>query len=85
MSTLVQEKPDTSMQATAPPLLSEQLKLGRLDAVLTFWNFAARLDADGFVRVIDMADVMAASSALVVTSWTKDLSILTVLTGKCLR
>jgi NitT/TauT family transport system substrate-binding protein len=42
----------------APPLLSEQLKLGRLDGVLTFWNFAARLDAAGYQRLIDMADVM---------------------------
>lgn len=43
----------------APPLLSEQLKLGRIDAVLTFWNFAARLDAAGFRRLIDISDVMA--------------------------
>lgn len=42
----------------APPLLSEQLRLGRIDAVLTFWNFAARLDAEGFRRLIDIADVM---------------------------
>ena len=42
----------------APPLLSEQLRLGRIDAVLTFWNFAARLDAEGFKRLIDVADVM---------------------------
>lgn len=42
----------------APPLLSEQLKLGRIDGVLTFWNFAARLDAEGFRRLIDVADVM---------------------------
>ena len=44
----------------APPLLSEQLKLGRLDAVLTYWPFAARLDAAGFVRILDVADVMTA-------------------------
>jgi NitT/TauT family transport system substrate-binding protein len=43
----------------APPLLNEQLRLGRIDAVLTFWNFAARLDAEGFKRMIDVADVMA--------------------------
>jgi NitT/TauT family transport system substrate-binding protein len=42
----------------APPLLSEQLRLGRIDAILTFWNFAARLDAEGYRRLIDMADVM---------------------------
>ncbi len=43
----------------APPLLSEQLRLGRLDGVLTFWNFAARLDAAGYQPLIDMVDVMA--------------------------
>ncbi|PZQ11619.1 MAG: ABC transporter substrate-binding protein [Ancylobacter novellus] len=42
----------------APPLLSEQLRLGRIDAALTFWNFAARLDADGYRRLVDMAEVM---------------------------
>jgi NitT/TauT family transport system substrate-binding protein len=42
----------------APPLLSEQLRLGRLDGVLTFWNFAARLDAAGYQPLIDMIDVM---------------------------
>jgi NitT/TauT family transport system substrate-binding protein len=43
----------------APPLLSEQVRLGRIDAVLTYWNFAARLDAAGLRRVVDMADVVA--------------------------
>lgn len=42
----------------APPLLSEQLRLGRIDAVLTFWNFAARLDAEGYRRLIDVSEVM---------------------------
>lgn len=31
----------------APPLLTEQLLRGRLDAALVFWNFAARLEAEG--------------------------------------
>ncbi|HVI29190.1 ABC transporter substrate-binding protein [Hansschlegelia sp.] len=42
----------------APPLLSEQLRLGRVDAVLTYWNYAARLDAQGYRRLIDVSDVM---------------------------
>ncbi|WP_428978556.1 ABC transporter substrate-binding protein [Chenggangzhangella methanolivorans] len=42
----------------APPLLSEQLRLGRIDAALTFWNFAARLDAEGYRRLVDVAEVM---------------------------
>ncbi|SEF94836.1 ABC transporter substrate-binding protein [Marinobacterium lutimaris] len=31
----------------APPLLSRELEAGRLDALLTFWHFAARLEASG--------------------------------------
>jgi NitT/TauT family transport system substrate-binding protein len=43
----------------APPLLSEQLRLGRIEAALTFWNFAARLDAQGYKRLIDVSEIMA--------------------------
>lgn len=43
----------------AAPLVSEQLALGRVDAVLTFWPYAARLDARGFSRLLDMKDVVA--------------------------
>ncbi len=42
----------------APPLLNEQLKAGRLDAVLTNWNFAARLEADGYRRVISVKEAL---------------------------
>jgi len=42
----------------APPLLNEQLRSGRLDAVLTNWNFAARLEADGYRRVISVKDAL---------------------------
>ena len=42
----------------APPLLNEQLKAGRLDAVLTNWNFAARLEADGYRRVITVKEAL---------------------------
>jgi NitT/TauT family transport system substrate-binding protein len=47
-------------QFAAPPLLSQELAKGRLDAVLTFWPFAARLEAQGFRRLASMAEVMAA-------------------------
>ncbi|MBS7544922.1 ABC transporter substrate-binding protein [Ancylobacter oerskovii] len=43
----------------APPLINQQLPLGRIDAALTFWPFAARLDAQGFSRLLDMKDVVA--------------------------
>ena len=37
----------------APPLINEQIKQGRVDAVLTYWHFAARLEAQGFRQIID--------------------------------
>lgn len=42
----------------APPLLSEQLRLGRIDAVLTYWNYAARLEAEGYSKAFDVTDIM---------------------------
>jgi NitT/TauT family transport system substrate-binding protein len=42
----------------APPLIAEQLAAGRLDAVLTYWQFAARLEARGARRLIGMEEVM---------------------------
>lgn len=42
----------------APPLLNEQLRTGRLDAVLTFWPFAARLEAGGATRLFDVGDLV---------------------------
>jgi NitT/TauT family transport system substrate-binding protein len=44
----------------AAPLLSEQLRLGRIDAVLTLWQFAARLDAAGYSRLIDITEIVRA-------------------------
>ncbi len=37
----------------APPLLSQQLKNNNLDAILTYWHFAARLEAQGFPQLLD--------------------------------
>ena len=37
----------------APPLINEQLKQHRLDAALTYWHFAARLEAEGYRQLID--------------------------------
>lgn len=42
----------------APPLLGEQLAAGRLDAVLTYWQFAARLEAGGARRLLGMDEAM---------------------------
>jgi NitT/TauT family transport system substrate-binding protein len=40
----------------APPLLEAKLKQGELDAVLTFWNYAARLQAAGYRSLISVGD-----------------------------
>lgn len=37
----------------APPLLNQQLQQGKLDAALNYWNFAAKLEAQGFRRLLD--------------------------------
>ena len=36
----------------APPLLAEKARDGELDAVLNYWHFCARLEADGFRRLV---------------------------------
>ncbi len=43
-----------------PPLLAEQMAAGRLDAVLTYWPFAARAEAAGQRRVLAMEDAVEA-------------------------
>jgi NitT/TauT family transport system substrate-binding protein len=42
----------------APPLLSEELARGRLDAVLTYWHYAARLEAEGARPLLTVADII---------------------------
>ena len=37
----------------APPLINEQIKQNRVDAVLTYWHFAARLEGQGYRQIID--------------------------------
>lgn len=37
----------------APPLVNEQLKQGRVDAVLTYWHFAVGLESEGYRQIID--------------------------------
>src|SRR4029077_9196591 len=48
------------MSFGAPPLLSEALAAGRLDAVLTYWPFAAQLEARGMRRLLSIGDALAA-------------------------
>ncbi|ARN82701.1 ABC transporter substrate-binding protein [Methylocystis bryophila] len=59
----------------APPLLAEKAAQGEIDAVLEFWNFATDLEARGFRRAIDMAQVeraLGATSDPVVTGYVFD-------------
>lgn len=44
----------------APPLLGAKLQQGELDAVLTFWTFAARLEAAGCREAVAVADAAQA-------------------------
>ncbi|MBA2127704.1 ABC transporter substrate-binding protein [Hyphomicrobium methylovorum] len=42
----------------AAPLVTEEFRSGRLDAVLNFWTYAARLQAEGARQMLSMADVV---------------------------
>ncbi len=42
-----------------PPLLAEQMKAGRLDALLTYWPFAAKAEADGARSVLAIEDAVS--------------------------
>jgi NitT/TauT family transport system substrate-binding protein len=42
----------------AAPLITEETRSGRLDAVLNFWTYAARLQGDSYRTVIGMDDVL---------------------------
>lgn len=44
----------------APPLISEQIRAGRLDAALNYWHFAARLEAAGMRQLIGIDEVQRA-------------------------
>jgi NitT/TauT family transport system substrate-binding protein len=43
-----------------PPLLTEQMKAGRLDALLTYWPFAAKAEAAGARTVLTVEDAVSA-------------------------
>ncbi len=42
----------------AAPLVAEEVKNGRIDAVLNFWTYCARLTGNGFKTVISMDEVI---------------------------
>ena len=47
----------------APPLLAEKAAQGEVDAALEYWNFCADLEAQGFTRLVEIADVERALGA----------------------
>ena len=49
---------EADIQYGAPPLLNEVMQKGELDAVLNFWNFAARLQEEGLKTVITVPQVL---------------------------
>lgn len=42
----------------APPLLNQQLRQGRLDAVLTYWHYAAQLESQGYRILLDGGELV---------------------------
>lgn len=43
----------------SPPLLSEEFRNGRIDAVLNFWTYTARLIGEGHKRLVGMEEILA--------------------------
>jgi len=44
----------------AAPLLTEETRSGRLDAVLNFWTYAARMEGENYRTLLGMDDVLSA-------------------------
>ena len=42
----------------APPLLSQQMRQQRVDALLTYWHYAARMQAEGYRILMTGADIL---------------------------
>lgn len=42
----------------APPLLNQQIQKQRVDAVINYWHFAARLEAKGYRQLINGKDIL---------------------------
>ncbi|WP_099867515.1 ABC transporter substrate-binding protein [Pararhizobium haloflavum] len=57
----------------APPLLTEMARNGEVDAVLNYWHYGARLEAEGFRRLIganDAAMALGAKGPISAIGWT---------------
>src|SRR3546814_9418322 len=47
----------------APPLLTQKVETGEIDAVLNYWHYSARLEAKGFRRIVGANDAAMALGA----------------------
>src|SRR3546814_14370654 len=47
----------------APPLLTQKVETGEIDAVLNYWHYSARLEAKGFRRIVGANDASMALGA----------------------
>jgi len=51
-------KPSVERVFGAPPLLNQQLIHGRVDAIINYWHFAARLEAKGYKQLLNGKDIL---------------------------
>jgi NitT/TauT family transport system substrate-binding protein len=52
-------KRETTLAYGAPPLIFQKLQQGEAAASLNFWNFCARLEAQGYRRILDVRKAQA--------------------------
>ena len=50
---------EAKVQFGAPPLLSQALKRGQVDVLVTFWHYGARLESEGYKRWISLEQIMS--------------------------
>jgi NitT/TauT family transport system substrate-binding protein len=53
-------KREVTLQYGAPPLMFQKLLQGEAEASLNYWNFCARLEAEGYRRLFDVRDAEVA-------------------------
>jgi NitT/TauT family transport system substrate-binding protein len=53
-------KREATLEFGAPPLIFQKLQQGEAEASLNFWNFCARLEAQGYRRLLDVRDAEVA-------------------------
>ncbi len=56
-------KDETRQVFGAPPLLTEKLRQGELDAALNYWHYNARLETEGYCEVVSAQDAAEALGA----------------------